>query len=78
MDGLLLLQYVVIGLAVAASALYVVRRQFPNAVRALRLACAAPLVRERRAPWLRALGRRIAPAPKLAGEGTCGGCNKCG
>ena len=74
----LLLQYVVIGLAVLASALYVINTRFPVGVRRLRVSAALPLLREGRATWLRALGRRIAPLPSaMAGNG-CGGCNSCG
>jgi hypothetical protein len=74
----LLLQYLVIGLAVLASAAYVANSRFPAGVRRLRVAMALPLLREGRAPWLRALGRWIAPLPSaMAGTG-CGGCNSCG
>ncbi len=76
MDSALLAQYVVIALAVAASALFVLKKQFPGAVRRLRIAVAVPLVREGRASWLQRLGRRLAPAPTL-GEGSCGGCHGC-
>ena len=72
----LLLQYMVVALAVLVSAGFVVRRQFPEGLRRLRLACAVPMVREGRAPWLRRLGRWVAPRPR-AGEGACGGCNSC-
>ena len=46
-------------------------------MRRLRIALAVPLVREGRPRWLRALGRRIAPAASV-GDGSCGGCNSCG
>jgi len=72
----MLVQYVVIALAVLLSAGFVVQKQFPAGVRRLRIACAVPLVREGRAPWLQRLGRWLAPAPRL-GEGSCGGCNSC-
>ena len=77
MTASLLAQYAVIALAVLLSTAYVARRQFPAGVRRLRVACALPLAREGRSPWLRRLGRYIAPAP-LAVEGECGGCNNCG
>lgn len=78
MDAGLLLQYVVIALAVLLSAGYVAKRQWPGPVRKLRIACALPLLREGRAPWLRALGRRVAP-PVLDSAGACGtGCDGCG
>lgn len=71
----LLLQYAVVILAVLLSVAFVAKRQFPGAVRRLRVACAIPLLRGNRAPWLQRVGRRIAPAPRLAGG--CGGCNGC-
>ena len=74
----LLLQYLVIGLAVLASALHVASSRFPAGVRRLRVSMALPLLREGRGAWLRALGRRIAPlASTMAGTG-CRGCNNCG
>ncbi len=76
MSGGLLLQYGVIALAVLASAGVVIHKQFPNATRSLRVACALPLLREGRPRWVRALGRAIAPAATAAGDG-CGGCNSC-
>jgi hypothetical protein len=73
----LLAQYVVIALAVLLSIVVVARKQFPQGVRRLRIACAVPLVREGRPPWLRGIGRWLAPAPRtLEGDG-CGGCNGC-
>ncbi|MGN6112484.1 MAG: DUF6587 family protein [Luteimonas sp.] len=79
MDAGLLLQYVVIALAVLASLAYVVRRQFPGGVRRARIACAVPLVREGRAPWLRRIGLWIAPPPRGGGGGDdgCGTCKSC-
>lgn len=77
MDAGLLAQYVIIALAVLASAWFVAKRQFPNAVRRLRIATAVPLVREGRAPWLQRLGRWIAP-PSSLNDGACGGCSSCG
>lgn len=73
-DGLLI-QYVLIGLAVLGSAVFVVRRQFPSGVRRIRIACAVPLVREGRADWVQRVGRWLAPAPRTAGG--CDGCNGC-
>lgn len=76
MDAGLALQYLVVAVVVAASAWMVLRRQFPAAARRLRVAVAVPLVREGRPPWMRALGRRIAP-PVAGGKGcgSCGGCD---
>jgi hypothetical protein len=79
MDAGLLLQYAVIAVAVVASLVFVVRRQFPAGVRRARIACAVPLVREGRAPWLRRIGLWIAPAPRggAGGGDGCGGCDAC-
>ncbi|TXI47770.1 MAG: hypothetical protein E6Q50_12915 [Lysobacter sp.] len=73
----LALQYPIVALAVAISAWVVLRKQFPRAERRLRIALAAPLVRETRPRWLRAVGRRIAPPPIAAASGACGGCDRC-
>jgi hypothetical protein len=78
MSASLAMQYVVIALAVLSSAGYVVQKQWPEALRAVRVHCAMPLLRDGRAPWLRSIGRIVAPAPRLAGEGGCGGCDGCG
>jgi hypothetical protein len=80
MSTSLLLQYLVIGLAVLASALHVASSRFPAGVRRLRVSMALPLLREGRGPWLRALGRRVAPLPVPLGMASagCGGCNHCG
>lgn len=72
----LLAQYVVVALAVVISVVVVARKQFPEGVRRLRIACALPLVRAGRAPWLQAIGHRLAPRPRYAGD-SCGGCNGC-
>lgn len=72
----LALQYVVIALVVAISAVFVMRKQFPNATRRLRIAIAVPMLREGEPPWVKAIGRRIAPPARIAGDG-CGGCNGC-
>jgi len=72
----LTLQYIVVAVMVAASAWVVFLKQAPNVARRIRIALALPLVRESRPSWVRALGKRIAPAPKPAGD-ACGGCNSC-
>ena len=76
MSAGLLLQYCVIALVVLASIGVVMRRQFPNATRSLRIACALPLLREGRPRWMRVLGKGIAPATtsKVAACGGCAGC----
>ena len=76
MDAGLLAQYLVIVLAVLASVVVVVRKQFPNATRKLRIAIALPLLRETSPAWLQSLGRWLAPAPKAGGK-DCGGCGSC-
>ena len=70
-------QYLVIALAVLASVVVVMRKQFPDATRRLRIAVALPLLREGRPDWMRALARKIAP-PGQGGGKDCGGCNGCG
>lgn len=72
----LTLQYILIALAVTVSAWVVFRKQAPNAARRLRIALALRLLREGRPAWLRAFGKRIAPAPNASADG-CGGCNSC-
>lgn len=73
----LLAQYVVVALAVLVSVVVVMRKQFPDATRRLRIAIALPLLREGRPGWLRALAKKIAP-PGQGGGKDCGGCNGCG
>lgn len=75
MDVGLLVQYAIIAIAVLISIGVVAKKQFPAGVRRLRISCAVPLVREGRPPWLRRLGRWMAPEPRAAGG--CGGCNNC-
>ena len=72
----LALQYAVIALAVLASLAVVMKRQFPNATRRLRVACAVPLVREGKPAWMQQLGRWIAPEAKTVSN-ECGGCDGC-
>ncbi len=70
------LQYVLIALAVLASIAVVMKRQFPNATRRLRVACALPLLREGKPAWMQAIGRWIAPEAKAVSK-ECGGCDGC-
>ena len=72
----LLAQYLAIALAVLASVVVVMHKQFPNATRRLRIAVALPLLREERAEWIKSLGRMLAPAPRAGGK-DCGGCDSC-
>ena len=76
MDAGLLAQYAVIALAVLASVVVVMRKQFPNATRRLRIAVALPLLREPTPAWMKSLGRVIAPAAQGRGR-DCGGCDSC-
>lgn len=77
MQASLLLQYAIVAVAVLVSAAVVMRKQFPDATRKLRIALALPLLREGRPAWLRALARKIA-SPGQGGGTDCGGCNGCG
>ncbi|GAB3048832.1 DUF6587 family protein [Stenotrophomonas tumulicola] len=77
MDAGLLLQYLVVALAVLASAWVVLKKQFPGTVRKARGVVALRLLRPGRAGWLQAMGRRIAP-PAGGSGGACGGCDSCG
>lgn len=76
METGLLVQYILIALAVLASVVVVLHKQFPNATRRLRIALAVPLLREERAEWIKSLGRWIAPVPRASGK-DCGGCDSC-
>lgn len=76
MDLPLWLQYALIALALAASALVVMKRQFPTVTRRLRVACALPLLRGAKPAWMHRLGRWIAPEGHRAGK-DCGGCDGC-
>lgn len=70
------LQYLVVGLVVAVALWVFACKQFPGTLRRLRVAVAAPLVRDGRPGWMRALARRLAP-PGAGGGSACGGCNGC-
>ena len=71
------LQYAVIGAVVVLALWIFARKQLPGTLRKVRLALAAPLVREGRPAWMRTLARWIAP-PGGAGVSSCGGCTDCG
>ena len=73
----LLAQYVAIGLAVVASALFVLHSRWPAGVRRLRIACAVPLVREARPAWVRKVGKWIAPSVANGAPGCETGCDGC-
>ena len=72
----LLVQYALIALAVVASLAVVMRKQFPDASRRLRIAIALPMLREGAPAALKKIGRWIAPVPVTGGK-DCGGCNSC-
>lgn len=74
MESGLLAQYVAIAIAVVASGAYVVRAQWPGAVRRLRVACALTLIRFSH-PMVKRIGQRLAPAASSAAQ--CGGCSSC-
>ena len=74
MDAGLALQYVVVGLAVLASVVYVARTRFPNAWRRAVGHVALRLV-DSGSPRLARLGRKIAPPPRA--QEACGACNGC-
>ncbi len=76
MDAGLLAQYVLIALAVVASVVVVMRKQFPHATRKLRIAIALPLLRDGAPEWMKSLGRFIAPVPR-ANAANCAGCDSC-
>ncbi|MEP6634468.1 MAG: DUF6587 family protein [Luteimonas sp.] len=78
MNTSLALQYAVITIAVVVSAWVVAKKQFPTAVRRLRIALAVPLVRQGRPIWLQRLGRTIAPAILAGNAASCSGCDNCG
>ena len=77
MDAGLLAQYVIVALAVLASAWVVLKKQFPGTVRRARSALALRLLRPGSTGWRRTLGERIAPTTGTGG-GACGGCDGCG
>ena len=72
----LLAQYLLIAVAVAASLVVVMRKQFPGATRRLRIAIALPMLREGAPGVVKKIGRWIAPTPTAGGK-DCGGCNGC-
>lgn len=73
MDAGLLLQNAVVALAVAASVAYVLASRFPGATRRVRGWLAMRLM-DIGSPRIASLARRIAPAPRAGGCGSCDGC----
>lgn len=76
-DVNLALQYVLIALAVLWSLAYVVRRQWPGAVRRARGRAALWLLRDARAPWMKRIGRKLAPPARTGVPVACVGCTGC-
>ena len=77
MAAALVMQYAIVSLAVAASVVFVVHRQWPAGVRRMRIACALPLVRATRPAWMQRAGRWIAPAAMAGGASCDVGCDGC-
>jgi hypothetical protein len=69
----MLVQWLIVGVAVIASALYVFARHRPAAAARLRGMLVLAMVSPRRATWIRQVGRRLAPARRIALH-DCGGC----
>ena len=72
----LLLQYVVIGLAVLASALYALRKLAPQITNRWLAAASIRFSAPGHAAWVRAFGRRL--QPKQATGHCSDGCSTCG
>jgi hypothetical protein len=76
------LQYLLLAVALGWSVAYIVRRQFPSALRALRVRLALHFLSASRPAWQRRLGRMLAPPPAMAATcavgASCGGCDKAG
>ena len=72
----LLAQYVVIGLAVLASALYAFRKLAPQLTNRWMAAASMRFARPGHAAWVRAVGRRL--QPKQATGNCSDGCSTCG
>ena len=82
MSAGLALQWGVVGLAVAASGAYVLRRQAPAFTAALRARLVIWLLRPQRAARLRRIGHALAPParvrlPQGSGCGDCGERRDC-
>ena len=76
MSTSLLLQYAVIGLAVLASVLIVLRKLAPKLTNRWLAAASIHFSRPERAGWVRAFGRRLQPRQAT---GNCSdGCSTCG
>jgi hypothetical protein len=76
MSTSLLVQYVVIGLIVLASALIVFRKLAPKLTNRWLAAASIHFSRHGRAAWVRAMGRHL--QPKQATGNCSDGCSTCG
>ena len=76
MSTSLLVQYVVIGLVVLASALIVLRKLAPTLTNRWLAAASIRYSRPGRAAWMRAFGQRL--QPKQATGNCSDGCSTCG
>ena len=76
MSASLLIQYVVIGLAVLASALYAMRKLAPQITNRWLAAASIHFSAPGHAAWVRAFGRRL--QPKQATGHCSDGCSTCG
>jgi hypothetical protein len=72
----LLIQYIVIGIVVLASALYAFRKLAPMLTNRWLAASAIYFGQPQRAAWMRAVGRRL--QPKQATGSCSDGCSTCG
>lgn len=77
MSAWILFETLVLALALFASLLVVWRAVHPDSLRRARTDLALAWLGPGRARWIRAIGRRIAPKPRVARGGprrACGGC----
>ena len=72
-----IVQYVIIGVLILASCMYMVRAQCPYVWRSFCKRCAAACVSVCAPAWLRALGYRYLARTQQNKAG-CPGCNACG
>ena len=70
------IQWLIVGVAVALSALFVFRKYAPKTVRRWRQQTAIALMRDGKQGWRRELGLKIAPDP-IAASKSCDGCDGC-
>lgn len=69
-------QWIIVGVAVLLSAMFVFRKYAPNTVRRWRQQSAIALMRDGNRGWRRSLGLKIAPDPAAASK-SCDGCDGC-